>query len=179
MMSITAEYRETIESRASQALRSVIHEHPNTSAAELRALLDEHPSLGTLTLAGLLGAGEAEAAPAARRRGRPPKAKAKAQAQAKQAKQPKPQAKPPSAASPKRGDGKRWDTRTEEGRAALDREVINALAAFGGVNVRAEAIRARVGATPAQIRTSLARHIEAGAVSYTGQARGTQYSLEG
>jgi hypothetical protein len=47
------------------------------------------------------------------------------------------------------------------------------------VSVSPEAVRARLGATPAQLRSSLNRLIETGDVSFSGQARGTHYSLAG
>lgn len=167
-MSITAQYQKYIADAAAGALRSLLADHPTTSVADLRDLVAEYPSLGEATLAGLLGS-----VATAPRRGRPAKSEA-AKAAAPAAAGDKKAAK----RSPKAARGE-WETHTAEGRAALDRAVLESLAAFGGVSVSAEALRARLGATPAQLRSSLNRHIEAGDVSFTGKARGTRYSLEG
>ena len=168
-MSISAQSQKYIADAAAGALRSLLADHPTTSVADLRELVAEYPSLGEATLAGLLGS-----VATAPRRGRP------AKSEAAKAAAPAAEKKPAAAAkrSPKAGRGE-WETHTAEGRAALDRAVLESLAAFGGVSVSAEALRARLGATPAQLRSSLNRHIEAGDVSFTGKARGTRYSLEG
>ena len=79
--------------------------------------------------------------------------------------------------APKSSQPAGFDARTPAGRAALERAVLGALADLGGENIAAEEIRKRSGATAAQIRTTLNRAIEAGTVTYTGQARGTRYSL--
>jgi hypothetical protein len=173
-MSITAQYQKSLSDAARDALRSLLANHPSTSVADLRELVAENPSLGSVTLADLLGGGDAKA-PSGRGR------KAKGA----------PKAAPSDAGEGKKAAGgtKRtkavaavrdeWNTHTSEGRDALDRAVLESLAAFGGVGVSAEALRARLGATPAQLRSSLNRHIEAGDVSFSGKARGTRYSLEG
>lgn len=171
-MSITAQYQKSLSDAARDALRSLLANHPSTSVGDLRELVAENPSLGSVTLADLLGGGEGKVGPG---RGRKPKAAGKAPAL--------------DAGEGKKGVTKRakaapavrdeWNTHTAEGRTALDRAVLESLAAFGGVGVSAEALRARLGATPAQLRSSLNRHIEAGDVSFTGKARGTRYSLEG
>lgn len=162
-MRTTVEYQKSMVIVAREALRSLLASRPTTSVAELRELVSEHPSLGSVTLAELVGRGGAKAATG------PAKSVA-----------PKSAARPSketAAKHPKARD--KWNTHTDEGRAALDRAVLESLAAFGGVSVSAEALRARLGATPAQLRSSLNRHIEAGEVSFSGQARGTRYSLEG
>jgi hypothetical protein len=182
-MSITAAYTKALDDAAVIALRSVVTNNPSTSVAELRELVTNHPALGDLTLSSLLGEG-AEPAKAAKPKAAKPKAMKPKAPRSKTAK-PK-TAKPvaaPAAAGPKpatkRGKSREgWDTQTAEGRAELDAAVIDALAAFGGIGVSAEAIRARLGATPAQLRSAFARHIEAGRVSAKGKARGTRYSLE-
>ncbi|MFO7561445.1 MAG: hypothetical protein R6X02_02280 [Enhygromyxa sp.] len=164
-MSITAQYQKYIAEAAQEALRSLLADNPSTSVVDLRELVAEYPALGEATLTDLLGG-----ATKAPRRGRPAKsegAKAAAPAGDKKTAKRSPKAK---------GE---WETHTADGRAALDRAVLESLAAFGGVSVSAEALRARLGATPAQLRSSLNRHIERGDVSFTGKARGTRYSLEG
>lgn len=168
-MSITAQYQKYISDAALGALRSLLADQPSTSVADLRELVAEYPSLGEATLAGLLGS-----VAAAPRRGRP----AKSSEAPKAAAAPAAEKKAPVKRAPKAARGQ-WETHTAEGRAALDRAVLESLAAFGGVSVSAEALRARLGATPAQLRSSLNRHIEAGDVSFSGKARGTRYSLEG
>lgn len=172
-MSITAQYQKSLSDAARDALRSLLANHPSTSVGDLRELVAQNPSLGSVTLAELLGGGDARGAGPGRGR--------------------KAKVAPKAAAAPDAGEGKRggkrikvaagtrdeWNTHTSEGRTALDRAVLESLAAFGGVGVSAEALRARLGATPAQLRSALNRHIEAGDVSFSGKARGTRYSLEG
>ena len=70
------------------------------------------------------------------------------------------------------------NTRTEEGRAALDAAVGKTLASANGPS-KAESIRAAVGGTAAQVRQSLSRLIEEKKVTKSGQKRGTAYSLRG
>ena len=86
-------------------------------------------------------------------------------------------AKPPAGRSAKSGQPAGFNARTPAGRAALERAVLEALKKLGGKRIAAEQIRERTGATAAQVRTTLNRAIEAGTVTYTGQARGTRYSL--
>lgn len=170
-MSITAQYQKSLSDAARDALRSLLANHPSTSVADLRELVAENPSLGSVTLADLLG-GDAPRGP-----GRPRKGTKPGKAAASDAGDKKAGATKRAKAGPAIRD--EWNTHTSEGRDALDRAVLESLAAFGGVGVSAEALRARLGATPAQLRSSLNRHIEAGDVSFTGKARGTRYSLEG
>lgn len=163
-MSISSEYQKNLNDAARSALLSVVANHPSTSVADLRELLGDHPELGGVTLAELVGQAGGASKPA------------KAGKQSK--KSSAAPAAPKAAAKPAKGGPVEWNTRTNEGRAELDRAVLESLSAFGGVGVSAEAIRARVGATPAQVRESLNRHIEAGDVSFSGKARGTRYTLE-
>jgi hypothetical protein len=67
------------------------------------------------------------------------------------------------------------DTRTAEGRAAYDEAVLAALRAAGGPQSASE-LTAVAGGSPLQIRTALARLIEAGTVNWSGRARGTRYT---
>ena len=67
------------------------------------------------------------------------------------------------------------DTRTAEGRAAYDDAVLAALRAATGPQSASE-LTAVAGGSPLQIRTALARLIEAGSVSWSGRARGTRYT---
>lgn len=170
-MSINAQYDKAFTDAAADALRTVVASKPSTSVADLRALISDHPALGDITLGALLGRGAAGTRGAKARTAKQPKA-----AKVKTTKPQSVAAAKPGKRTSKSRDG--WDTRTDEGRAALDRAVIEALSAFGGIAVSAEAIRARLGATPPQLRSSLGRHVEAGDVSVTGKARGTRYTLE-
>jgi hypothetical protein len=67
------------------------------------------------------------------------------------------------------------DTRTAEGRAAYDAAVLSALKGLGKP-ASASNLTAVAGGSPLQIRTALARLIEAGAVRWSGRARGTRYT---
>lgn len=174
-MSLLARYRESLAQIASQALRDLVAQHPHTSVADLRELVASDPSLGSLTLSQLLGRGDAKAKTSAIPKRSAPARPGKAPAAAKPS-VPR-QTQLPFAPTSKK-TREQWNTLTAEGRAALDHAVLESLTALGQ-SVSAEALRARLGATPAQLRSSLNRHIEAGAVSYSGQARGTRYSLEG
>lgn len=159
-MNIAAQYQQNIDEHARTALRDAIAQHPTTSVADLRELVAANPSLGAVTLSELLG-GKARAV----------QVRGKAPNQFVSLKD-----KPAAGSRPAKGVA--WDTRTEVGRETLDRAVLEAIAAFGGIGVSAEAIRARVGGTAAQVRTSLNRQIAAGDLSFSGKARGTRYSLE-
>lgn len=65
-----------------------------------------------------------------------------------------------------------FETRTQAGRDALDATVMDALGAVGDW-VKVEKLG--IPAEPAQVRSSLHRLVEAGAVKRRGQARGTEY----
>ncbi|MEL6185636.1 MAG: hypothetical protein AAFU79_13520 [Myxococcota bacterium] len=67
--------------------------------------------------------------------------------------------------------------RTDEARAAFDKEVYGLLKAEGG-KVSAEAMRAELGGTPDQLRKSLVRLMEAGRVKRTGKLRATRYQAK-
>lgn len=93
-------------------------------------------------------------------------------------------AAPVPAASPRKGKAEggarkaavaEVDTRTAEGRAAYDGAVLNALRGLGKP-ASASNLTSVAGGSPLQIRTALARLIEAGAVHWSGRARGTRYT---
>jgi hypothetical protein len=152
-------------------LADVLAKHPSTTVADLRDFVSQHPQAGALTLSELFGASPSPA------RAAKPAAKAKAKAAKPAAAKPvaKPAAaKPATAKSAPAGGG--WNVRTEAGRAALQQAVLDALRSQGGKDVRAEQLRS-VGAAPTQLRATLNKLIEDGAVTFTGQARGTRYSL--
>ncbi|MFO7561661.1 MAG: hypothetical protein R6X02_03370 [Enhygromyxa sp.] len=91
-----------------------------TSVADLRELVAANPSLVAVTLTEFLGGGKAQLV---RVRGKAPSEfvslKDKPSAHGRSAK------------------GADWDTRTEAGREAFDRAVLEAIAAFGGIGVSA------------------------------------------
>ncbi|KIG17946.1 hypothetical protein DB30_02161 [Enhygromyxa salina] len=190
-MSIVVQYTNTLDQQRAAALRAVVAANPSTTAAQLKALVVEFPALGGVVLRDVLPEQTGAAKPAkqrksARKVGRPAKATtagppAKATTAGRPAKATKPAAVEPVAtpAAPAKAAGRSraWNVRTDEGRAELDAAVLEGLAALGGKDVRAEGLRKRLGATPHQLRTALNRHIGSGAVTYTGQARGTRYSL--
>lgn len=72
--------------------------------------------------------------------------------------------------------GEPVDTRTPAAREAYDASVLEALKAAGGSPTAPE-LSATAGGTPLQVRTALGRLIERGLVTWSGQARGTRYSL--
>lgn len=77
----------------------------------------------------------------------------------------------------KRGGGgsKSVDTRTPAGREAYDQAVLEALKAAGKA-AAAPDLSTVAGGTPLQVRTALARLIERGLATWSGQARGTRYT---
>ncbi|MCA9650923.1 MAG: hypothetical protein H6712_11550 [Myxococcales bacterium] len=82
----------------------------------------------------------------------------------------------PAQAAPATGK-KAHNTRTREGREALDQAII-AFLKEQAEPVRALDIRKGVGGTAAQIRTRLNVLIEQGKVTYKGRASGTRYKAK-
>ena len=66
------------------------------------------------------------------------------------------------------------DTRTPEGRQEYDKAILAAVEA-AAAPISAEEIRRTTGGTSLQARVALARLIEAGVITWIGQARGTRY----
>lgn len=66
------------------------------------------------------------------------------------------------------------DTRSAAGRDQYDAAVLDELRDVGG-KMGATDLRARIGGTALQIRTSLGRLIDAGEVAFEGKARATRY----
>lgn len=66
------------------------------------------------------------------------------------------------------------NTRTQDGRDAYDKAMLDVLKG-SSKQMAAPELGTAVGGTPLQVRTSLARLIQAGKVSWTGKARGTRY----
>ena len=152
-MTLTSEFKQHIIASHAEALRALIAANPNMTAKALRGLIADHPELGAVTLGELVGETK-----------RPKASKAKGPRKA-------------AKAGKTRGRKKAWNVRSPAGRAALEAAVLEALGELGGKDVAAGAVRKKLGATPAQIRTTLNRQIDAGAVTFTGKARGTRYSL--
>lgn len=83
--------------------------------------------------------------------------------------------KPAAPAAAPRGKKGAAQVRTQAGRANYDEAVLAAVKSSKG-KVKAEELRKKVGGTPPQLRTALARLIEDGKVKSTGKARGTAYT---
>lgn len=83
----------------------------------------------------------------------------------------------PKGSRTKRKKAAERNMRTDEARAAFDKEVYGLLKAEGG-KVSAEAMRADLGGTPDQLRKSLVRLMEAGKVKRTGKLRATRYQAK-
>jgi hypothetical protein len=177
-MANSTSFQSALSQTYANVLAGVLEQRPTTTVAELRELVDQYPVLAELTLDELVGGIAAKPKAAA---AKPAKAAAKPKAAAaKPAKAAKTKAKaaPAAAAQPSApaAAGAGFNVRTEAGRAALQDAVLEALRAHGGKDIRAEQLR-DLGATPAQLRTTLNKMIEDGLVTYTGKARGTRYSL--
>lgn len=169
-MTVLSDFESALANRAAEALIQLAADRPSLTVEDVRSLMGAYPMLGAMTLTELFGALPAGG-----------KAKAgKGRKAAKGGKGRKADA-PAVEAAPKKADkgGKRkgWNVRTEQGRAELDAAVLGALKDLGGVEVSAEQLRAGLGASPHQLRTSLNRHIESGVVTFSGKARGTRYTL--
>ncbi|MDC0721581.1 hypothetical protein [Nannocystis bainbridge] len=180
-------FRNAVANAERDVMIEQIRSAPHMSLAELGKLATGE--LGSLlkgiTIGELLGQGGGAAAPAAPRgrgAGKPvkvPQALAKAPAApvgrkgGRGAAAPAKEAPAPAA---KRGSNKSVvDTRTPAGRDAYDQGMLNALKTAPGPQAAPD-LSAVVGGTPLQVRTALARLIERGLVSWTGQARGTRYT---
>jgi len=177
-------FRNAVANAERDVMIDQIRSNPQMSLAELGKLATGE--LGSLlkgiTIGELLGqGGAAPAAPRGQGAGKPvktPRALAKAPAPA--ARKPGRGAAAPAKEAPapaaKRGGSKAVvDTRTPAGRDAYDQGMLNALKSAPGPQAAPD-LSAVVGGTPLQVRTALARLIERGLVSWTGQARGTRYT---
>ena len=169
MANLSSAFQDALADQSKAALAAIIAKNPGTTARDLKQLVSDNPSLGGITLGELLGAS------APRGKGGRPKGSTNAAAAAaaggvaprKAGKQ----------AAPRKGAAHKRNVRTESGREALDKEVLDALTAHGGDAVAATQLRKSLNADPTQLRTSLNRLIERGLVTFTGKARGTRYSL--
>ncbi|PRP90247.1 hypothetical protein ENSA5_66590 [Enhygromyxa salina] len=160
MANLSSAFQDALADQAKAALVDIVAKNPRTSVKDLKQLVSDNPSLGGITLAELLGTS------GGRGRGRPKGSSSSAAAPRKAAKGPA-----------RKGSAHKRNVRTEPGREAFDKEVIEALSALGGETVAATQLRESLNADPTQLRTSLNRLIERGLVTFTGKARGTRYSM--
>lgn len=174
-------FRNAVANAERDVMIEQIRSNPQMSLAELGKLATGE--LGSLlkgiTIGEVLGlaAPSGKPARAAGRAGRPAAA---APAKAAGGRKPgRPAAAPAKEAAQAAPAAKRSraavDTRTPAGRDAYDQAMLNALKGASGPQA-APQLSSVVGGTPLQVRTSLARLIERGMVSWTGQARGTRYT---
>lgn len=174
MANLSSAFQDALADQSKAALAAIIAKNPGTTARDLKQLVSDNPMLGGITLGELLGVG-----PVARRVGRPKGSGSNAAAAAAAVAAgagPRKVGKPAAAAS-RKGAAHKRNVRTETGREALDKEVLDALTTQGGKDVAATQLRQSLNADPTQLRTSLNRLIERGLVTFTGKARGTRYSL--
>ena len=153
MPNLSSAFQDALADQAKSALVALIAKKPGTTVKELRQLVGDNPALGSLSLGELLGSEGG--------RGRGRKTATRKGARGKAGK----------------GGVQKRNVRTEPGREAFDKEVLDGLKAAGGKNVSATDVRKALSADPTQLRTSLNRLIEKGLVTFTGKARGTRYSL--
>ncbi|MFV8750336.1 hypothetical protein ACNOYE_07280 [Nannocystaceae bacterium ST9] len=85
-------------------------------------------------------------------------------------------ARKPGKGKPSKGKARAVNTRTPEGRKAYDNAVYQVVKE-AETPIKAPEITTRVGGTALQVRKSLARLIETGAVTWEGKARGMRYTV--
>ena len=147
-MSLRQQFQDTLTKQQPAVLRSIIAN--TTTVKDLRALLTAHPELSNITLDELCN---------------PPKRLLP--------KTPKVVDELITKVSYKRA---KFNLRTAEGRDALD-EAVYAILEAAGPDAALASSDIKINATPAQLRASLARLIEQERVTWSGQARGTRYSV--
>ena len=149
-----------------------LHELGKLATGELSGLLKQ------LTVGDLIGdAPTPHASSAAAPAPAPVRKKAGRPRGSKNAEKPAPAPATPKkrAAKPAKTAAAAVETRTPEGRAAYDAAVLAALRAASSPQAASDLTRV-AGGSALQIRTALARLIEAGSVHWSGRARGTRYS---
>ncbi|HEY8375461.1 MAG TPA: hypothetical protein VIK91_03185 [Nannocystis sp.] len=169
-------FRNAVANAERDVMIEQIRSNPQMSLAELGKLATGE--LGSLLKGITIGEVLGQGAPAARASARGRSAAAAPAKARKGGRQAAPAAKEAAPSAAKRGGAAARpavDTRTPAGREAYDQAMLNALKAAGGPQA-APQLSAVVGGTPLQVRTSLARLIERGLVTWTGQARGTRYT---
>jgi hypothetical protein len=178
-IAIMSKFETTFRTAVLNAERDVlvdqIRANPQMNLSELGKLATGGLAglLGSITIADLIGGG-GSAAPARKIKGAGRNGGRKAAAVAAAKPAAKPGRKPKAAAA---ADADGVDTRTAEGRAAYDGNVLTALKAATGPQSASD-LTSKVGGSPLQIRTALARLIEAGSVNWSGRARGTRYTAK-
>ncbi|WP_146662634.1 winged helix DNA-binding protein [Enhygromyxa salina] len=174
MANLSSAFQDALADQSKAALVAIIAKNPGTTVRDLKQLVSDNPMLGSITLGGLLGVDGP-----ARGRGGRPKGSGSTVAPAAAAGAVAVGGAPRKIgkAAPRKGAAHKRNVRTEAGREALDKEVLEALTAHGGEAVAATQLRQSLNADPTQLRTSLNRLIERGLVTFTGKARGTRYSL--
>ncbi len=151
-----------------------LHELGKLATGELGALLKQI-TVGDLVGGAGAGAGVSEAAAPEARQGARPGRKPKAEGRKAGGKQEVAAPAKKQAEGGRKAAAAEVDTRTAEGRAAYDQAVLTALRAATGPQSASD-LTAVAGGSPLQIRTALARLIEAGSVHWSGRARGTRYT---
>jgi hypothetical protein len=174
MANLSSAFQDALADQSKAALAAIVAKNPGTTVRDLKQLVSDNPMLGSITLGGLLGVGDVARGRGGRPKGSGSNAAAAAVAAAGGAVAPRKVGKPAAA---RKGAAHKRNVRTETGREALDKEVLEALTAHGGDAVAATQLRQSLNADPTQLRTSLNRLIERGLVTFTGKARGTRYSL--
>lgn len=162
-------FRNAVANAERDVLIDQIRSNPQMSLAELGKLAagDLGSLLKGITIGEILGQEPARAKTGGAKTSRPAAAAPS-----------KPAGRKSSRGKGEKGESKRGksvDTRTPAGREAFDQSMLSALKASGG-NQAAPDLSTVVGGTPLQVRTALARLIERGLVTWTGQARGTRYT---
>lgn len=178
-IAIMSKFETTFRTAVANAERDVlvdqIRANPQMNLSELGKLATGGLAglLGSITIADLIGGGGAAKAPKAKG-GRPAGKGGRKGGAAKPPKAGKPGRKPKAAAA---AEADAVDTRTAEGRAAYDNNVLTALKGATGPQSASD-LTNKIGGSPLQIRTALARLIEAGSVNWSGRARGTRYTAK-
>ena len=184
MSKFETSFRNAVATAERDVLLAQIRQNPQMSLADLAGLTTGAlgPLVRNLTIGDLLGSGSGtgggkaravstRSAPAAKPAGgKAPKAKVEKKA--------KPEKAEKAEAAPKTGRGSKGvvDTRTPAGREAFDKAILEVVKGAPSP-ISAEEIRKVVGGTPLQARVALGRLIEGGHLTWTGQARGTRYTV--
>ena len=193
MSKFETSFRNAVATAERDVLLAQIRQNPQMSLADLAGLTTGAlgPLVRNLTIGDLLGSGSGtgggkaravstRSAPAAKPAGgKAPKAKAEKKAKPEKAeKKAKPEKAEKAEAAPKTGRGSKGvvDTRTPAGREAFDKAILEVVKGAPSP-ISAEEIRKVVGGTPLQARVALGRLIEGGHLTWTGQARGTRYTV--
>jgi len=195
MSKFETSFRNAVATAERDVLLAQIRQNPQMSLADLAGLTTGAlgPLVRNLTIGDLLGSGSGSgtgggkaravstrSAPAAKPAGgKAPKAKVEKKAKPEKAeKKAKPEKAEKAEAAPKTGRGSKGvvDTRTPAGREAFDKAILEVVKGAPSP-ISAEEIRKVVGGTPLQARVALGRLIEGGHLTWTGQARGTRYTV--